>query len=202
MLAQLDRSHLASGVRFRIEPLQPFPLRLSFRARLLDRRAAAETTHHGKRLLPPLGFLWAIQRERNPEILARVRKAEMGRHDANDGVRLFVELQEAAQGNGIRAEFPPPETIAQDHDSILARLLFIWGKSASHCGRHAQRVEKICAGAYAWDLHGIALCGESQTDSLIGAQLVEDLAVPQIKIVGGRQRLVVFAGRSVLDNRD
>src|SRR5260370_29494997 len=99
MLAQLDRSHLASAFRFRIEPLQPFPLRLSFRARVPDRGAAAETTHHGKRLLPPLGFLWAIQRERNPEILARVRKAEMARHDGNDGVRLFIELQDSSQGN-------------------------------------------------------------------------------------------------------
>ncbi len=75
-----------------------------------------------------------------PEFGAIFHAAEPGRHDADDGVRLAVELKGAADDRGIAAESPLPQRIAQDDDGIALRHFVLFGpEGAAEGGMDAEQ---------------------------------------------------------------
>jgi len=68
------------------------------------------------------------------------------RHDANDGVLLFIHLDRLAEESGIASEALLPKSIADDGNLVCARLLFWRTKCASQCRTHAEHIKEVRGG--------------------------------------------------------
>ncbi len=67
---------------------------------------------------------------------------ETRRHDADDLHTLAIEPQRAPNDLRVATVSALPETITQDDDQIVARLILFGGKSAPQRRRYAQRRKK------------------------------------------------------------
>ena len=91
--------------------------------------------------------LGRLERERPPHQIEPAIERRAGRHHADDGVRLAVERQLAADDGGIAAKLCRPQPVAQDDDVLLPRLILIGPEGATErrldskdveiAGRHA-----------------------------------------------------------------
>ena len=70
-------------------------------------------------LLPVL----QVHRQRGPDFGAR-GKLKVGRHHADHGVELVVQLHGLAEDVAAAGETPLPEFMAQDDDPVLSDLAF------------------------------------------------------------------------------
>src|SRR5207237_10865937 len=131
--------------------------------RLEQRDAARETADDVElpRLARPPVRVVGIETERRPDVdRAARRKIEVRRHDADDGVRLCVELNRAAEDARRPAEMPLPERAADDGDVVLARLAFFGGERAAEDRVRAKHGEQIRRGTDARNVERLARTGE------------------------------------------
>src|SRR5205823_1027367 len=89
------------------------------------------------------------------ECIARVTK--VGRHDADDCVRVFIHANRPPDDMRIRSELPFPEAVA-DHDAIqTAGHPLRLRVSPSECGRRSEELEVVRARPEKLDpLHAVA----------------------------------------------
>src|SRR6185503_278326 len=80
-------------------------------------------------------------RERNPQHNRWIRKLKRARHHPDDRVLISVERHRLIRETGLIAESPLPQTLAQDHDAMLAKGLFFAGKHAAALGGDAKHAE-------------------------------------------------------------
>ena len=73
-----------------------------------------------------------IESEGRPELRFPVGEVKVGRHDANDCVRLPIEKDRLPQNAGIAAELVLPKCIAQNDGSRSARGIVMFSKASPH----------------------------------------------------------------------
>ena len=81
---------------------------------LLQRHARLEHADNIEVVLVVLGATRGIEGDRNPEFFLRDGRIEAGRHDADHGADLPVELDRPADHAGVAAVVRAPEALAQD----------------------------------------------------------------------------------------
>ncbi len=79
--------------------------------------------------------------KRRPDIDHRIR-AEPGRHDADNRVRLTTQHHRPSRSRGIAAERTGPQRVAQNRDRRTVDAILVGGELASQRGRHAEHAEK------------------------------------------------------------
>src|SRR5882762_5960289 len=82
-----------------------------------------------------------IQRERNPYLYFRPRKAEACGHHAYHLVRVAVQIQRPADDAGIAGKPALPKTIADYANSIVARCVLAGTKSSPQDRRKTDHLE-------------------------------------------------------------
>src|SRR5271165_6672967 len=95
-----------------------------------------------------------------------VDAAEVGRGDADDGVRMAGERDGLAQDTGIGIETRFPNAVAEDNDR---RVLFVVAESAAQRGSELRNVEEIRGGGLAPETLRIALAGDGGGEKFIKA---------------------------------
>ena len=143
-------------------------------------------------------IVW-IEAERRPDVdVAAWRKIECRRHDADDGVRLRVELNRPADRTRRSAEVTRPERTAQDCNAIRAWLLFLRKKRPAERGRGAEHLEQIRRRPHARNVERLRTARERVSElpeshhRLDGARLLPPIDV------GERRYEIRVAGRVLL----
>jgi len=169
---------------------------------LVERHAGGEPCKHTQ--APALAIRQAIpERKRGPELSVgrpESRKFEAGRHDADHGVRLGVQLDAPPHHAGVAAELVLPELVAQDEDVVSAWLVLAGREGTAERRLHAQDVEQIGAGPDCWNLLGTVVARQNADPHLGGRHAVERLRLgfPIVEVGrGGRARIGVV-GRSLV----
>lgn len=81
-------------------------------------------------------------RQRHPQLRFQ-RHRHPRRHDPDNGMGHASQIQGLAQSVGGSAKAPLPESVAQNHDIILALHLVLGTEPLSHLGLQAQNREKV-----------------------------------------------------------
>ena len=68
---------------------------------------------------------------------------EIRRHDTDDLVRPSFERNRASDDRRIRAEAPPPESVAQNRDAVTAVDFLVGCRPASKRGLHSKHLEEV-----------------------------------------------------------
>ena len=159
----LDRHHedapafVGIGILLRELGGEHFELRL----RLRDRHARLEPAHDID-VMPATRVVRRFIRlecHRHPDI-DFARQAKAGRRDADDGVRLAIELNRAADDIARAAENALPKRIAQDDDVVLARRIFFRQQHPAEDRLHSVNIEVMRGGFHADEALRFAFAGE------------------------------------------
>ncbi len=129
---------------------------------------------------PPVQIL-GVEGERRPELSAgRGRELEVRRHDANDRVRLCVELNRSADDARFRAEDAPPERVAQDDDPRRAEQPFFGKKRAAEPRVRLEDGEQLRRSPDARDADRIAGSREREIGAPVGGDRFQapDIGLP------------------------
>jgi hypothetical protein len=68
------------------------------------------------------------------------RELEVGRHDADDGVRLAVEQDLLPDRVPVAPETPLPEAVAEDYDALVPRPVLAGGVRATERRVHPEHL--------------------------------------------------------------
>ena len=101
-------------------------------ARLFKRDAGFQPRHCMHPVIIPRHVL-GLEGKRSPQILPSSIKGP-GRHDSNDGVGLAIQLDAMANNGGVRSPTVLPDSVAQNHFVLLARLVLIGREGAAQLG--------------------------------------------------------------------
>ena len=162
-----------------------------------------------------------MHRHRRPEIAQQAadRAVEGGRHHADDGEGMLVELHTFADDAGIAVEPAPPARFAQhQHRTPALRLLLAREKRPPQDRPHPQHVEIVRGGNLAVDPGGVVAVREAggrdlRTDDAgknffqlpVVLEVRQRDRVPHLIGVAGRHHdhllLVVGAGQRVEEDR-
>src|SRR5438132_1261869 len=80
---------------------------------------------------------------RHPQFVIHAVEDLMRRQHAYDGVRFFVERDARADDVRVSAETAVPQSLRQDHDLLIAYLLFLHAEIAPQRGLHAKHLEVV-----------------------------------------------------------
>src|SRR5215203_277791 len=115
----------------------------------------------------------------------------MLRHHTNYGSYYAVDGDCFIDDVGIAAETSLPQTVSDDRDRVLARLIFFRVKIAAHDRFHAGGVEKVCTDEKTLDTFRSVAAGEVCTPPAIDGELFERLVLRlPIEVVGHRDFVV------------
>ena len=147
--------------------------RTEFGADLLRGDAGFQAAGERKRPVGAAAALVGGEGERTPEsgVAPEETVFKRERHDTDDGVRVAVDAEHAADDRGIAAVAFLPETVGQQHDLILAGLRLLGGERAADLRLHAEGVEHVCVGEDAVEaLGGLARLGHGGKIPGVGRQ--------------------------------
>jgi hypothetical protein len=139
-LQRLDE-HAAPRIRVRILLRQPPGDGLQLGLRLRDRHAVLQTRDDVEVVRSASGSCPKVERERNPGVGFHL-EAETLRQDADDEVRLSVEIERLPEDPWIRPERRLPEAMAE-HRHVRGRAVFLERKAPAERGRYAQHLEEL-----------------------------------------------------------
>jgi hypothetical protein len=137
-----------------------------------------------------------IQRHRHPRIdSAKLHAGEPAGRDADDGVRLVVQLDRLANDRGIGAVLPAPECIAQHHDARRVRgAVFIGLEESSPRRVHAEQREEVGRRGAAANVPRLPAAAEGEIavvviggDILEGARVCAEVVVQDVTSGGERE---------------
>ena len=109
------------------------------------------------------------------------RKFEIARHDANNLVRLAIELNLLANDVGVAMKAAAPGLVAE-HGHLHRALIFLLCKAAAHQRRDAQGGKHAGRQARCIDLRGNARAGEFIRSRRISAQAGESMRIADIDL--------------------
>ena len=168
--------------------------RIDLRLRLRERGIARQASEIRPVVRVALCLLLIGEGEGQPRLHLRIDQREVGRHHADDAVRLAVDAQVASNCIGI-AEEPLAQPVAQDDDMILPQLTFVVGEGAPDPRRHADQAEERRR-----DLHGVDALGCAvQVEAWI-AHVEERLLVEHRQLASALE-VIHHAGGGVLRPR-
>src|SRR5215207_6124887 len=111
-------------------------------------------------MTPAVGRLLLREGYRHPQLRLSVRELEVGRHHADDRVRLAVERERPPDDPGVRAEAPLPERVAQQDNLVRAGPVLLGGERAAVSRRDAEQLEEVRVDALPVDALGLARAGQ------------------------------------------
>src|SRR5215217_3506695 len=115
----------------------------------------------------------------------------MLRHHTNYGSYNAVDGDCFVDDIGIAAETSLPETVSDDRDCVLARLIFFGVKIPAHDRLHADRIEKVRTDEKTLDTFRSVAAGEVCAPPAIDRELFERLVLRlPIEVVGHRDFVV------------
>src|SRR5437763_10751479 len=126
-------------------------------------------------------------RERHPQVASRRgprRHRKARRHDADDRVRLAIELQRSADDVGGRAKTALPESVAQDHDMAAIGSVRFAQEYTAERRPCAHDLEEIGADGACDDRLRIAAAGKRELPEPIDRHPLEEscVALPVVEI--------------------
>src|SRR5262249_20012370 len=126
---------------FRISAFELPEDRFHLVLRLPERDARLEPSQHS--VIVPLIRADRIDAHRRQHIDTTVAVAEILRQHADDRIRIVVDRNALAGDGRIGAESPLPQPVAQDHDALAVRRIFLLRETAPDGRIHAQYAEEI-----------------------------------------------------------
>ncbi len=137
----------------------------------------------------PIGVL---EGDRHPQIAvgdAPGRHRKGGRHHTDDGVRLAVERERAADGVGRAAEMALPESGAEHHDMAAPRRVLFREEHAAEKRLGANGLEEPVAHGAGDDGFRAAAAGQRERTESIQRHAIEEarVALPVVEIRGGHR---------------
>jgi len=124
---------------------------------LRERNVRLEASQHQQGL--PGGIARKVQHAGRVEIRAPVELVSVG-HDADDGAATFVEADALADHGGPATELAQPQVVAEEHNVVLAGLVFPRLEIPPEGGSCLQDAEIGRRDALREDAPGLALAGE------------------------------------------
>ena len=106
----------------------------------------------------------------------RKREGEMGRHHADDFAGDAIDFDRLADDVAASGKPAPPETVRDDHNWQLTRLILGCCERTSHQRRHPQDLEKVVRHRCAVNLFSGALAGQREALIPPHAHLLEGAA--------------------------
>jgi hypothetical protein len=100
--------------------------------------------------------------DRNPEIRTAGKGVPRG-HDADDGVRLSIQVKGFPQDLALTGEVALPESVAEDCNVGTAILVFTLGEGAAKLRLGAEEAEKVGLGANHFGAFGTVLAADVKT---------------------------------------
>src|SRR5215469_16420251 len=82
-----------------------------------------------------------LERQRPPELGPTTIEDAPSRHHSDDRVPLTIECDAVVEDRRVCAKSCRPQAIAQDHDMVFTRLLFVGRERAAKCRPNAEHVE-------------------------------------------------------------
>ena len=128
---------------------------------LRERDAGLQPSEHAQEMAAVIRELLRRQPERQIDLIGRVREVKSAREDADDGVRLVVEMNRLADDGGIGRKPIGPERVAEQHDVSAARTLFLGGEHSPEERLDLQEPEQRRGDVLAFDANRLAVSGET-----------------------------------------
>src|ERR1035437_5114370 len=158
--------------------------RVHIRLRLLDSNAGLETAHGQqpvKVVIQLVGFKG--QGHDEPLVLA---VNDSGSQDANDRVRVSVDLDLLSDNVGIGAQ-ALPHLVDKDYDPLFSHYSFFGKKVAAKLKPEALHLEHAGGGLLALDILGLVLGGQIEAAAGPRVQILKGLVLvlPIDEVLGG-----------------
>jgi len=188
-------------VRRRKVPLDAFSDRVHRGLCLLERHTVFQS---GKRGQPVevARHVGRLEGERPPDLDGRPVKRAALRQDANDCIRLLVELDRPIDDRGVGAELRHPEHMTEHHHLVPAELVFAGEKRAAEGCLDAEDLEIVGRDTPTSKLYWLGAAGKRHRPARLGGHEVEDgvvlLPVEEIQ----RRDAVALSPRGLLEHPD
>jgi hypothetical protein len=121
--------------------LRPGSQHVHLRTRLLERHTGFEAADAIVPVIVAILVRLLVEPHSQPELRVARRKPELGRHDAENRVRLRIHQHLTADDAGIAAKLRPPQSIAEHQRARRAVAIVIRGERSANHGLHAQSRE-------------------------------------------------------------
>src|SRR5579871_909520 len=121
----------------------------------------------GKHPVKIARHVFGLKGQRQPEIGKTAVKGRIRSHNADYRIRFIVQADGSSDNSFVRAKAAFPDSVAQYHNMLLARLVFIRGKCAAQHRFYLKDVKVRCGYACATQLHRNVNTGESDGSSIL-----------------------------------
>jgi hypothetical protein len=174
--------------------------RVNLLARLFDGRARLQPRDVGPVVAVPLvvGFLLGRERHRQPDLHVGIEEPEVLRQHADNGERLAVDPEIAADGVVLPAEPLLPRRVGQDRFAGLACLPLLLGEETSADRLRLQQAQQRGRAQHRDDPLRLAVAAERHAARVVERLLLEHGRVAQaIVVVRHARRAAGDPGRRV-----
>src|SRR5215510_13205376 len=115
-----------------------------FRLRLRDRHAWFHSRNHAQVMGAAFVFaqVFSGEGDRFPDFSLVVGESKTRRRDADDGVALSVERDAPANDGRVASESPPPQSVTQNHHTVVSRPILFIEKGAPQSGLNVEQREE------------------------------------------------------------